>query len=762
MRTYKQTYFLGLLLLLLVFAGCSVKKFIPEDEFLYEGGEVEINSESEEQTPDGLHSQLQEVLRPDPNSKILGSRVGLYFHYKTQQENPGFINRFFNKRFGEEPVYLSDVNPSEVEEILLNRLENQGFFYSRVGSTIDTDTISKEATALYHVDLPEPYVLEQYHLESDSSQVYNEIENNLEETVLRPGMRFHLGAMKAERERIEQDLKKKGYYNFNPQFLIFEADTNQYNQRKFDLFLRLKNDVRKPGVIPYEIKEVNVYPNYVMNSGDSLSGSTTRIDDKNFIQQEEFFRPDRLAPYILIDEGELYNPETSRYTSRRLSAIGAYKFVNIAYEEIDTASTDSVGSLRADIYLSPLNKRSLRAEIQAVTKSNDFMGPLLALTYTNRNLFSGGEILNLSTKLGYEWQMASGDNSNLNSIQIGGDADLIFPRMLFPIAINTKNYWFRYSIPKTRVNLGFNFLSRSNLYQMTSFNGAFGYSWRANRFITHELDPLSVNYVSLGKTTPEFDKILEENAYLRESFNQEFIAGLLYSFTYNGMIDKEDEHQFFLNANIDLAGQALSLFNNGSPDNPATFLGLQYAQYAKADVDFRYHLKVGSSQTLATRLFAGYGIPYGNSETIPFSKQYFSGGPYSVRAFRIRSLGPGSYNPEESNQASYFDQAGNVRLEANIEYRFPIISVLKGAVFADAGNVWNTGDVEYLEGGNFGSDFISELGIGAGIGLRVDIQSFVIRLDLASPLHLPWLEKGERWDFRWDEPVLNFGIGYPF
>ncbi len=194
---------------------------------------------------------------------------------------------------------------------------------------------------------------------------------------------------------------------------------------------------------------------------------------------------------------------------------------------------------------------------------------------------------------------------------------------------------------------------------------------------------------------------------------------------------------------------------------PQTFLNLEYAQYAKADIDLRYHLKTGSDSKIATRLFAGYGLPYGNSDVLPFTKQYFAGGPYSVRAFNTRSLGPGTYTPPDE-EGAFFDQAGNIRLEANLEYRFPLFPYLYGAVFADAGNVWNTGENSTLVGGEFSKDFMNELGIGTGFGLRVDIQSFVIRVDLAAPLHDPSLREGERWEFDYANPVLNFAIGYPF
>jgi len=456
--------------------------------------------------------------------------------------------------------------------------------------------------------------------------------------------------------------------------------------------------------------------------------------------------------------GGFYDPSASRNTSRRLASIGAYKFVNIKYDEVETLG-DSLGILEANIFLSPLNKRAFRAELQGVTKSNDFIGPHLALTYSNRNLFHGGEILNLTGKFGYEVQVTGSDLETISSTLVGLQADLIYPRLLFPISINDD--WFEYSIPKTKISLSGDYVIRTNLYSIGSVSGRFGYLWNANRFVTHELNPISINYVKLASTTEEFDLILKENAFLSNSFQQEFIAGLTYSFTYNGMIDAGKTHQFYLNANMETAGNTMSLFSKEAEEGRTAF-GLKYAQFAKADADLRYHFNFGKEQKIATRLFAGLGIPFGNSDVMPFSKQYFSGGPYSVRAFRIRSLGPGSYEPEESENTSYFDQSGNLRLEGNIEYRFPIISFLKGAVFADAGNVWTTRENPALPGGKFGKDFLNELGVGAGVGLRVDIQNFVIRLDVAAPMRVPFLPEGDRWIFAFDEPIFNFAVGYPF
>lgn len=759
-KAYQNSIYL--LVITIILYSCSVKKYIPEEERLYTGAKIEIKADTSVQNVDGLKAELNTILRPEPNSKFLGMRPGLYFYYKNQKENPGFLNRWFYKQIGEEPVYQSDVETFEVEDILRNRLENNGFFYSSAASVFEEKEL--EASVTYTLNVPSPYKMESLQLDSMPSPIYEDVKTEITESPLKKDMRFDLSNLKLERQRIDNELKKKGYYNFNADFFIFEADTNQYDTKKFDLFLKLKKDVPNKATVPYQIKHVNVYPNHDLK--DSTRIASERFNEKSYYQDSLFFKPKHLDKFITIEEGDDYNPNTSKNTARRLSTIGAYKYVNIQYKEIDSAFSDSLGALTANIYLSPLTKRAVRAELQAVTKSNNFAGPNLALTYSNRNLFKGGETLNISGNVGYETQIASGDNAGLSSLELGLKTELIFPRVISPF--NISDDFFEYSIPKTKTSLGVSLLDRSKLYTLLTGSALFGYSWNANRYITYEFNPISVNYTSLSNTTSEFQEILDNNPFLKRSFDQQFISGLTFSFTYNGMVDAGDPHQFFLNTTLDVAGNSISLFDKEKEaGEPKEFLGLEYAQYAKADIDFRFHLNFGKNneQTLATRLFAGYGLPYGNSDVIPFVKQYFSGGPYSVRAFRIRSLGPGTYNEDNdpNSEGTFFDQTGNIRLEGNIEYRFPIYSFFKGAVFADAGNVWNSKANPAFNGEDkFTSNFLNELGMGTGIGLRIDVQGFVIRFDLAAPFHDPSLPEGERFDFRFDEPVLNFAIGYSF
>ncbi|MFS4417590.1 BamA/TamA family outer membrane protein [Maribacter sp. 2307ULW6-5] len=749
---------------------CGVAKYVPGDQVLYTGGELSLNTTAPVKDRAELENELRSLLRPAPNSKFLGTRLGLYFHYRAQRKHPGFITKWLNKKVGQEPVYLSDVDPQRVREVLLNRLDNRGFFNSNVA--VKMDSSARFVGIDYEIDLPQSYQVETYRLEGDSLPVVKAIADIMAQSAIEKGDRFDLQLLKYERERIDNALKQRGYYNFNPDFLIFEADTNAYQNKGFDLFLRLKRQVPQRALIPYEVDSIQVFPNYAVQDSAKTNQRTT-VNGMDFFQDEVFFDPKKLSPYILMEEGQPYSAKKAALTSNRLSALGSYKFVNIQFKELDTTlAQGKSGKLLSSIYLSPLTKRSLRAELQLITKSNGFTGPGLGLTYTNRNLFRGGEVLSLSGNVSYATQLSPGDNSGLATIASGLKADLVFPRLV-PFSPDR----FRYAVPKTKISLGGDLLRRSDLYSLYSLNTSFGYTWQANRFVYHELNPLNVSYVNLADTSPEFDDLLENNPFLDSSFEQQFIAGLNYTFTYSELVDEDKDRPFFFSGSLDIAGNTLNLFSGNS-----TVLGLEYAQYARGDLDVRYYFKGRGEKTLVTRVYAGLGIPYGNSNNLPFVKQFFSGGPYSVRAFRIRALGPGSFDPATASANTFFDQSGNLQLEANVEYRFPIWSYLKGAVFADAGNVWLTDAVGLDDDsagtgnalrdalntqGRFGPDWYRELGIGVGFGLRVDIQNFVIRLDLASPVHVPYLPEDNRWMLPFsntvdDDFMLNFAIGYPF
>lgn len=758
MRPVKHFALVTLWSFLVLSSACSVSRFIPEDEKLLKKADLEIDNTSDAKDISKVESGLEEVIRPSPNTTVLGFRPGLLVHYKAQREKPGFLNKFFNRKIGEPPVYLSSIDSTRTMELLNNRMENNGFFDAVISSK--TSFNQRGASITYQVEPGAPYRLEKYHLDTGSLAIYDELQNALKETDIQPGSRFSLDALKQERNRIDDFMKSKGYYNFNADFLLFEADTNQYADKRFDLFLTLKKGVPQESLFPYKLDQINVYPDYSLSNEDQVY-DTTYYQGLTYLQAPVYFKPKRMTPYILFKKGQPYDPVKSRLTSNRLSSIGAYKYVNIRYDRVDEpdSDTDSL-TLNANIFLSPLRKRSLRTELRAVTKSNGFAGPSLAVVYSNRNLYKGGETFNLMGNFGYELQLGRGENRGLSSTQFGFQSDIILPRMILPFRVPND---FLYAVPKTKISVGYDFFNRADLYRLNSLNGSFGYNWRKNRSIYHELNPININYLNTDNITPEFQSILDQNELLQSSFSEQLIMGLTYNFVYNQLAQPVKRHPLLMVLNLELAGNALGLLSNNKNSNgEETIFGVAYAQYARTDVNLVYYRSLNSSEQLVARFFGGLGIPYGNSQTLPFARQYFAGGPSSVRAFRTRSLGPGSYQPTVNDEQAFFDRAGDIRLEFNVEYRFPIYSFLKGAIFADAGNVWLLRDNPALPGGQFSSSFLNELGIGTGLGMRLDIQNFVIRLDWAAPLNRPFLPAGSRMDLSLRDGLFNFAIGYPF
>ncbi|MDX1470374.1 MAG: hypothetical protein R3213_02665, partial [Flavobacteriaceae bacterium] len=315
-------YFLVCSGLILFLYSCSVRKYIPEDKNLYTGAELKIVSDTIIKNEEDLKTVLEGVLQPEPNSKFLGMRPGLYFYYKNQKEKPGFINRWLYKQFGEEPVYQEDVEPLEVEELLINRLENRGFFYSNATSEVNFNEDARESSMDYTVYVEPPYRMETYQLDTLSPPIYKEIQDLVKTSKFFKGMRFDLSNFKIERQRMDNELKLRGYYNFNPTFLIFETDTNQYKNKRFDLYLSLKDQVPKKALKPYKINRINVYADYDLDK-DPISKEGSVYDSIYYIQDQDpiYFKPKHLDPFITLQPGQLSTPLTSKNTSRRLSTL---------------------------------------------------------------------------------------------------------------------------------------------------------------------------------------------------------------------------------------------------------------------------------------------------------------------------------------------------------------------------------------------------------------------------------------------------------
>jgi len=416
---------------------------------------------------------------------------------------------------------------------------------------------------------------------------------------------------------------------------------------------------------------------------------------------------------------------------------------------------------------------SFRAELDIVSKSNNFTGPEMNLSILNRNTFKGAELLNLNMAGSFEAQF-SGINKNLYSYSWNPQIELTFPRFIVPFNIKrTSNLY----IPKTSLLLSYSYMKRVDYFDMRTFQFIYGFKWKENIRKEHELNPLNVSYTSISNQSAAFTELLDSNPFLKKSYEELFIAGGNYSFTYNEQTETQKKIQFFLLATAETAGNVFSLAkliggDKPSSENPSKVIGSIYSQYVKFSIDARDYYNFTDKNKLAMRVFAGAGKPFGNSSVLPYTKQFFSGGPNSLRGFQINSVGPGTFYQNVDNRG-FLQLGGEIKLETNVEYRFDIYRFIKGALFADAGNVWllksnpeNTGSPFLF------SRFMNEVAVGAGAGVRIDVSFFILRFDLAMPLRKPWLEENHRWvtnqinfansSWRRENLVLNVAIGYPF
>jgi outer membrane protein assembly factor BamA len=472
---------------------------------------------------------------------------------------------------------------------------------------------------------------------------------------------------------------------------------------------------------------------------------------------------------MVFDSGELYNRTDHNLTLNRLINVNVFRFVKNRFEAV----SDSF-KLNAYYYLTPLPKKSLRAEINTTTKSNNLNGTNIQGSWRNRNTFRAGEQLSVSAYIGTEVQFGGnvrdkeGNIKRYNTYRTGAEMNFAIPRFVtFGLLNLNKRSPF---VPRTNIQLGYDVLNRRELYTVNSFRGAIGYLWKENIMTSHELYPISINYVQPINVTKEYKDSVFRYPYLERIIDSQFILGGTYQYNYNQLATGLQKlNSFYFNGLLDLSGNIAGLVMGAKQSDPKRIFNAQFAQYAKFETDGRYYRRLGLKSSWANRIVLGVGLPYGNSRELPYIKQFFAGGNNSVRAFRSRSIGPGTY-AEVSNNNFLSDQTGDIKLELNTEYRPHISGPLYGAVFIDAGNVWLANEDPNRPGGKFSKNFLNELAIGGGFGVRFDIVLFVIRLDIGIPFRKPWEQnpwvmnqidlRNPNW--RRQNIIYNLAIGYPF
>jgi outer membrane protein assembly factor BamA len=744
--------------------GCSNTAYLAQGEKLYTGADVNI--EEREPIPDkgNLGNQLDLLVKPKPNGKLLG-----LFHFKLWLYNIGF----FKETLGEPPVLLQSVSPDRVAARMRTLLGNKGYFWTDVHYTVREE--EHTADIQYNIAIQSPYRLNGIAVKGGDATLVEAIRSTMGETILVTGDQYDLDKLKQERDRIDAALKEKGYFYFSPDFIVFQADSTAGN-RTVDLSLQVKKDIPVEAARVYTIGDIYIYSGYSLNrdSVTILAGDTVSVGGCYYINLDKKFRPNVIVRSIFFKKGAVYSRNNHDLTLNRLMNLGVFKFLNIRFVDADSAG---IPRLEPHIYLTPLPTKSIRFELQGVTKSNNLAGPVFNTSFRNRNLFGGAELFTLSFEVGLETPIGSGQSGG-NSYQIGTRGELDLPKFLTPFRLENVSSLF---VPKTRIVLGLSLLNRLQYYQLFSVDASFGYNWKESISKEHNFSPLSITLAHLTNATQKFNDLLRTNSLLRKSFEEQFIIGQNYSYTYNDQLEKGHKNHLYFKGSIDLSGnllqlvQSLFIKHKATPDTPYQLFGTTYSQYYKFDIDLRdYYNTIDQTASIASRLIAGIGVAYGNSATLPYVKQFYAGGSYSVRAFVARGLGPGSYKiPDSVAAKSFIDQVGDIKLEANTEYRFPIVSILKGALFVDAGNIWMLREDPGRPGGKFsGKTFLDEVAVGTGFGLRLDLSFFILRFDLAFPLRVPSLPNNERWvikkiDFgnpswRKNNLVLNIAIGYPY
>ena len=765
-RSRLNRYFLILICLLLT--ACSGLNLLPKDAKLYTGATIKLESTEKINTKQ-IKAIAEPALRPVPNGKFLGTRFKMW-KYLSAGENPKSGLKKMFKRTGEAPVLISDVKPVVTAAVIDARLFNSGIFKSYTEYKIVE--YKHTAKIIYTSHIHKPYVIKAltYAISDDSlSQV---ILKDKDKSLIKPGNDYSLETLKIERDRIDALLKDKGYFYFNPDYLLFKADTSD-KDHTVAFKLILKDSIPSNALTVYRINKVYIDQNYSIRRANPDSIKATLVYQNYIFYGRDSamnIKPAVILRSVYLKKNDIYSRQNHNITLNRLMSMGNFKFVQIKFSDSDTTAP---GYLDVNILMTTMPNHTFRAELDLVSKSNNFTGPRLNLSFLNRNTFSGAELLNLNMAGSFEAQL-SGQNKNLFSYNLNPQVELTFPRFIIPFNIKRSNSLY---IPKTRFLLSYNFLKRVNYFNMATFQFIYGFKWKENIRKEHEFNPVNVSYTTITNRSQLFDTLLVHNPFLAKSYEEQFIAGGNYSFTYNEQTSPGKKIQYYLYATAETAGNMLSLVKaisgkKPSSANPAKVAGSIYSQYGKVSVDARGFLNFQDKSKIAMRFFAGYAQPFGNSNILPYTKQFFSGGPNSLRAFQINSVGPGTFYQNVANRG-FLQMGGDIKLEWNGEYRFNIYRFLKGAMFVDAGNVW----LEKSSPANTGSPFMfstfmSQVAVGAGVGLRVDVSFFILRFDLAAPLRKPWLIDTPRWvinqinigspAWRRDNLVLNIAIGYPF
>jgi outer membrane protein assembly factor BamA len=758
--------FLKLIFAVLFINSCSNTRFLTGDQILYTGRN-KVNIINKEQI-DGLKtvsSVSQSATFLKPNGALLGNKrvlppVGLWsYNYLKPKGKGKFINWLY-RTISREPILIAQVNPDLRCRNIESRLFNMGFFNLKAWAVVDTSNRNpRKAKISYFVETDNPFRINNISFAQPADAVDSIIYSGKDQSALKYGDLFNLETVKSETQKTVAKLSEQGYYFFKPACMQVVADTSVTPYR-LDLLIGKRSDIPDYVYRKYFINNIKVN----MTGTQVKSLTITTITDSIFHDGiyltglGNYLKPEVITRSIVFRTGDLYSSAKHQLTIQRLNNNGVFRYVKMQFIVRDTLNQ----KMDLLIDLAPMKDVNLDLEGNIETKSTGFTGPRVAVTLAHANLKKGANKLQLKLDGGVEWQWGKIDSSFLGNISynIGINSSFVFPRLVIPFSMI---YQSDLIMSKTLINLGYEFTNKVQYYQMAAINMGWGYQWKRTNKISHQFYPVNLDLLNLLKTTSEFDEIISTNPYVKKSFEEDFIAGMKYDLIFDNTIRKPIG--FYAQLSLSTAGNLIEFLKiNSSEERPYTLLGNIYSQFFKVSADFRFYTNT-VKQGFVFRLFTGTGYSYGNSTVMPYIEQFYSGGANSIRAFTARSLGPGNYQPEVIN--GLIDQTGDIKLEGNIEYRFPFSKTLNWAVFADIGNIWLLNEDVTRPGANFKfGTFSDQLAVGTGLGLRFDFGFFVMRTDFGFPLRTPYSTENGNWLTKTNQvfsgTIFNLAIGYPF
>ncbi len=825
--------------LIAALTACNYTKRLKTGEYLVEKNKIIVSGDKVSST------DLEVVIKTQPNRKIFGKpRFHLWLYnvpnpekferldslktIKKAKKNKRRIERgkkektyktHWRKRFGtwimtkvgEAPVLLDSSKVRSSRRNLSNYLFKKGYFNNETHDSIWLDTTRKKAYIFYLAYTHRNYTIDTFYTSSEDKKILKILKAASNESLIKENDKLDIDKLDDERARIVVYLKDRGYYDFSKDFISFIVDSSSSNHT-VKLGMKIGRVLRKEPQNDstwfednkrYVINNIYIYTDYIQGKDNIEDYDTVKFkdEDKEFIflyRRKPSVKPKNILQHVYLLRGNYYRSKEVEATYKKLTSLGIYKSININFKT--NASDPATPYLDCYIKLKPLKKQTFILEANGTNRAGN-LGISGNIGYKNKNVFRGGESLRMKLTGGIEVQqlLANQDQtsvgssvgvgnfkplSTFNTIEFGPEISLTIPKFFVPFNVFkfSKN-----SSPKTVFSASLNYQKRPDFIRGIQ-DISFAYEWQRGTKFQYYLSPLKVSAVKINPSK-EFQERLNtiKDPFLKYSYTDHIVVGSQFQFTYNTQRPTKNKDVLYIKSGVELSGLLLRQFFNliqAKKDSIGSYeiLGIRFAEFAKADVDFRYYINFNKSSQIVYRTAAGIGIPMANlNEALPFEKSFYVGGSNGLRAFRARTIGPGTFY----DTTIAFDKIGDIHIEGNIEYRFDLLKIVKGALFYDAGNVWLVKPRTGKPGGEFTKDFYKQLAMGAGIGLRFDLDFFIFRFDFAYPLRQPQLPDGERWFFQkktttniWlrefaennnriyspfkSKPILNIGIGYPF